>query len=124
MNKSRILLKTIKYKSNNKSPNNEGNNLYKINNQKVFELDGIFLFNQWKNSFKDNYKEIDNFKKLVVYNENIKLEMIKTAAKTLLGNFNLKIFTEHDRNYQNYIDDILEESQFKNYNKRLLENLE
>jgi len=101
---------------------------FKVNIEKIIEkdnikiIDGNFIFNKWKKSFTKNYKNDIKFKKLVIFDKNLKFNEMKHAAANLIGKVDLKIFVEDPGNFADNINNIIKQNEFDNYHKKLLEN--
>ena len=102
---------------------------FKVNIEKIIEkenikiIDGNFIFNKWKKSFNKNYKNDIKFKKLVIFDKNLKFNEMKDAAANLIGKVDLKIFIEDPDKFEDFINDIIKENEFDNYHKKILEKL-
>ena len=75
-----------------------------------------FIFENWKKTFNTNYKEKEEFKQLVVYEENIKLMEIESAARALIVENEISIFCKDPGDFKNYKIKILKKEKFKSYN--------
>ena len=77
-----------------------------------------FIFNEWKKSFNQSYKQSEEFKNLVIYDQKIELLDIKKVANGLLIKEKekkaLTIFGTDPGNFQG--SDILKKSKFEWYN--------
>ena len=98
---------------------------FKVNIEKIIEkdnikiIDGNFIFNKWKKSFTKNYKNDIKFKKLVIFDKNLKFNEMKDAAANLIGKVDLKIFVEDPANFTDIINNIIKENEFYNYHKKI-----
>ena len=82
-----------------------------------------FIFNEWKKSFNQSYKQSEEFKNLVIYDQKIELLDIKKVANGLLiknETKTLKLFGKEQGNFKDF--DILDESKFKWYSENLAKN--
>ena len=86
--------------------------------KKFNKINGEFIFEKWKKTFNENYKGKEEFKQLVIYEENIKLKEIEYAARTLIVENEISIFCEDPGDFKNYKIEILKTEKFKNYNSR------
>lgn len=85
-------------------------------------INGEFLFNEWKKSFDVGYKQNNNFKLLVVYDDNINLKQIKDATIKLINNMNIKIFSQDPGKFAKNIKTMILEDKFYEYNQQLTKN--
>ena len=80
-------------------------------------LNGEFIFEKWKTTFNTNYKATYEFKSLVIYQTNIKLNELESTARKLMFEDEISIFCEVPGDFKNYKIDIIQKKEFNNYNK-------
>ena len=103
---------------------------FKVNIEKIIEkenikiIDGNFIFNKWKKSYNKNYKNDIKFKKLVIFDKNLKFNEMKDAAANLIGKVDLKIFVEDPANFTDIINNIIKENEFDNYHKKIIRKID
>ena len=85
-------------------------------------INGEFLYNEWRKSFGVGYKQNDNFKLLVVYDDNITLKQIKDATIKLINNMKVKISGQDPGKFAKYIKTMILEDKFYEYNQQLTKN--
>jgi len=91
---------------------------HKNSNNDSYIIEIGFIFNEWKKSFNQSYKQSEEFKNLVIYDQKIELLDIKKVANGLLIKEKekkaLTIFGTDPGNFQG--SDILKKSKFEWYN--------
>lgn len=93
-------------------------NLNDISSKNDFNvLNGEFIFEKWKTTFNTNYKATYEFKSLVIYQTNIKLNELESTARKLMFEDEISIFCEEPGDFKNYKIDIIQKKEFNNYNK-------
>jgi len=92
------------------------------NSEEETSINGQFLYNEWKKSFGIGYKLSDNFKLLVVNDDNINLKQIKDATIKLINNMDVQIFAQDPGKFAKYIKTIIFEDKFYEYNQQLTKN--
>ena len=87
------------------------------------EINGELLFKKWKETFNSTLKSTEEFKSLIIYEENLKLEDLELATRALIDEYEINIFKKENDEFKNYKLEILQKEKFKNYNLKQKEIL-
>ena len=87
------------------------------------EINGELLFKKWKETFNSTLKSTEEFKSLIIYEENLKIEDLELATRALIDEYEINIFSEDPGDFKNYKLEILQKEKFKNYNLKQKEIL-